>query len=228
MPSGSEPGTKGGRLRLNCISYQLGGTWNVQAQPPQLHRRPGPAAALRGPRPSRSRARGIRRGMFLGCGGRLPGDPRSAADRRRLHRRPRPQSDLRAGLQPPHRPRRGRGGVVRPGAGQLRPAARDVLADSQSDHPQPPGPGLRQPVPVGDLLPRSGSGGARDRVTRHRAAITATADRHGNHSGVSLLPGRGIPPALSGEARPGELRRHHRQSGPQAEGRSANSPQRRT
>jgi len=28
-----------------------------------------------------------------------------------------------------------------------------VLADSQSHHPQPPGLGLRQPVPLGDLLP---------------------------------------------------------------------------
>ena len=25
--------------------------------------------------------------------------------------------------------------------------------DPQSDHPQPPGPGFRQPVPLGDLLP---------------------------------------------------------------------------
>jgi len=29
----------------------------------------------------------------------------------------------------------------------------EVLADPQSDHPQPPGPRLRPPVPLGDLLP---------------------------------------------------------------------------
>ena len=54
----------------------------------------------------------------------------------------------------------------------------------------------------------------RDRVTRRRAVIAAAADRHADHPGVGVLPGRGIPPALPREAWPRDLRRHHRHPGP--------------
>src|SRR5262249_12139837 len=104
------------------------------------------------------------------------------------------------------RPRGGRGGVVRPGPGHLGAAASDVLADPQSDHPQPPGLRLRQPVPLGGLLPRRRPAESRDRRTRRRAAIAAAADRHADHPGVGVLPGRGGPPARHGKARPDQLR----------------------
>ena len=42
---------------------------------------------------------------------------------------------------------------VDPAQAQLRGPAPGVLADPQSDHPQPPGLRLRQSVPLGDLLP---------------------------------------------------------------------------
>ena len=87
------------------------------------------------------------------------------------------RTDLRAGLQAPHRPRRGGRSLVRPGQGRLRPAAGDVLADPQSGHPQPPGLGFRQPVPVGDFLSRRWPAGP----SRLQHA-TRSSDRGGGRS----------------------------------------------
>ena len=50
----------------------------------------------------------------------------------RLHRRPRRQPDLRAGLLRPHRPRRVDAGGLRPEEGELREAARRLLAQRRS------------------------------------------------------------------------------------------------
>ena len=111
--------------------------------------------------------------------------------------------------QAPHRPRRGGRGLVRPGPSQLRAAAPDILADPQSDHPQPPGLRFRQPVPLGDLLPWRWPARSRDRITRRKAAIGTAADRHADHPCVCVLPGRGVPPALLRETWPGQLRGHH-------------------
>ena len=41
-----------------------------------------------------------------------------------------------------------------------------VLVDPRPDDPQPAGLGLRQPVPLGDLLPRRRAGAAGDRLPR--------------------------------------------------------------
>jgi hypothetical protein len=55
---------------------------------------------------------------------------------------------------------------------------------------------------------------SRDRITRRRAAIAQAADRHADHPGVRVLPGREIPPALPRKAWPPRPRSHHPVNGP--------------
>jgi hypothetical protein len=55
---------------------------------------------------------------------------------------------------------------------------------------------------------------SRDRITRRRAAIAQAADRHADHPGVRVLPGREIPPALPRKAWPPRPRSRHPVNGP--------------
>ena len=64
-----------------------------------------------------------------------------------------------------------------PDGGQLRRAARCVLVDPRSHQPQPAGMGLRQPVPLGDLLRRRRPAAAGDRLSRRAADQPVQADR---------------------------------------------------
>ena len=54
-------------------------------------------------------------------------------------------------------PRRGGRGHLRPGADPVRAAARGLLGRARPDPAEPPGPGRRRPVPLGDLRPRRGA-----------------------------------------------------------------------
>src|SRR4051812_1935893 len=166
----------------------------------------------------RERDRDLRRRLLLGRGGRVPPRRRRHRHPRRLHRRPHRASDLPPGLRAPHRPRRGGRGHLRPGAGQLRGAARALLGRPRPDHAQPPGRRHRLSVPLRDLLHLTRAGSDRDQVAR-RAAGPARAerrprpaqapppDRHADRAGHHVLARRGLPPAVPREARPGDLRR---------------------
>ena len=87
----------------------------------------GAGAAVRGSRSGGGRARDLRRRVLLGRRGGLPPGQRGAADRCRLYRRTCAGPRLRARRQGPYGTRRSGRGVVRPGPGQLRRAAPDVL-----------------------------------------------------------------------------------------------------
>ena len=112
---------------------------------------------------------------------------------------------LRGRLLAQDRPRRGRRGDVRPGAGVVRRAARRLLAQAQSDAAQPAGLGHRRPVPLGRLRPRRGAARGGGALEGARAAALPQADRHADRARADLLRGRGLPPAVPREARPLEL-----------------------
>ena len=81
---------------------------------------------------------------------------------------------------------------------------------------QPPGARFRHPVPLGHLLPRRRAEG-RGRGLEAEASTPAAASPRPIATQIvpaaSVLSGRGIPPAISREARPGELPHLRRRSG---------------
>ena len=86
--------------------------------------------------------------------------------------------------------------------------ARRVFQAARPDHAQPPGAGLGHAVPLGDLLPLAGAGGAgtrQDRAADRRGPLQAEAHRHQGRAGADLLARRGVSPEVSGKARPGKL-----------------------
>ena len=72
--------------------------------------------------------------------------------------------------------------------------------------PQPAGLGLRQSVPLGDLLPRRRAGAAGDRLARRASGRPEPADRDPDRPRLDVLRRRGLPPALLREARRRGLR----------------------
>ena len=117
-----------------------------------------------------------------------------------------PDATSRSARTPPVTPRPWRSGLTRDR--QLRRAAEPVLVDPRPDHAQPAGLGLRQSVPVGDLLPRRRAGDAGDRLARPAPGWLVAADRDRDRPGGPVLRRRGLPPALLREARRRGLRDH--------------------
>ncbi len=66
------------------------------------------------------------------------------------------------------------------------------------------GPGPRQPVQVGDLLPQRRAEGRGDRFEREAGEVGQVfqADRDRDRPRRHLLAGRGVPPGLPGQTRP--------------------------
>ena len=94
------------------------------------------------------------------------------------------EPDLSRRLQRPHGSRRSRRSQLRPGAGELRAAARRVLRAARSDHAEPSRPGRRVAVSLGRLLPRRRAARSRrscDRAPRCGGSVPAT-DRHARSS----------------------------------------------
>src|SRR5581483_3626682 len=87
----------------------------------------------------------------------------------------------------------------------VRAAARRLLGQARPDAAEPPGLGRRRPVPLGDLLPRRRAAGGRAPVEGRAAEPAQRPRRHRRRAGADLLSGRGLPPAVPGEARAVEL-----------------------
>ena len=124
-------------------------------------------------------------GCFWGLEAAFSRDQGRRQDHSRLYGRADFESNLRARLRSWHGTRRGGRGLVRLLEAQLRRAGGVVLGDPQPDDTQPPGPGHRQPVPLGDLRPRRRPG---QRVACRAPEAAAQGDRHrdrarGRHSG---------------------------------------------
>ena len=158
------------------LVHTFEGVKGDQAQEPR--RRSGACTAVRGTRTGRSRARHIRRGLLLGCGGGLPPDPRGAADCRRLHRRPRPGPQLRTGLPAPHRSCRGGRGVVRPGPGH---ATRNCSRRSGGPTIRPPATG-RASISAASTARRSFTMTLASRKSRSRHATPSSNRADGRSS----------------------------------------------
>ena len=80
----------------------------------------------------------LRRWLLLVRGGRFRQAAGRAVHHLGLHRRQGREPELRAGDNQDHRPCRGGGNRLRPGQGELRAAARTLLAHHRPDHPGPP------------------------------------------------------------------------------------------
>ena len=141
----------------------------------------------RRPRPRTSRA--------AASGASSTTSSRARRDRRgqRLHAGARRPPDLQAGLHGHDRPRRDGQGGVRPGAHHLPPAAGGVLHDARSDAAQPPGAGLGDAVPLGDLV-HERRAEARGRGVHQGAAGRATDSAAGRSSPRWSRPRRSGPP----------------------------------
>src|SRR6266850_867807 len=115
-----------------------------------------------------------------------------------LHRRQGEEPELRAGVIGAHRPYRVGRGDLRPGEGELREAARDLLAEPRSDGEGPAVLRLGLAVPARDLLPFGGAEAARRGLQGEVGEREAfpPADPHADHAGERVLSGGGLPPGL--------------------------------
>ena len=143
--------------------------------------------------------------VFLAGRDRLRQHPRRPFDRGRLHRRRDRGAQLRGGLHRTHRSRRGGSSHLRSRSGLLCGAGEQVLRPSRSDPAQPPGPRLRPSVPLGDLLPQPRAGARCDRGQGAGPDRAPQPGRDRDRPRRAVLPGRGLSPALPGEARDGHL-----------------------
>ena len=89
-----------------------------------------------------------------------------------------------------------------PGQGHLRHAGRTVLPHAQPHPAEPPGAGLRHPVPFGDLHPWAGAAAHRrsDQGAGRCLGQVEEAGGHPDRARPRLLEGRGLSPALFREA----------------------------
>src|SRR5918999_386250 len=161
--------------------------------------------------------------------GRRVGVPAAAGRRlhgRGLHGRLRGRADVRAGLHRSHGPRRGGRGRLRARRDLLRRAPGRVLGRARPHAAEPPGAGRGHAVPVRGLLPLTRAGARGARVARAPAGAAVAADRDRGRGRVTLLAGRGLPPAVLREARHGAgLQERRPRFGSLREGGAAGTPQ---
>src|SRR6266511_215514 len=145
--------------------------------------------------------------MFLGSGGGVPAGRGRVGHGRRLFGRTARESDLRGRLLGKDRPCGDRRGRIRPVARLLRAASGRLLGEPRPDDVEPPGAGRRRAVQVRHLRPYAGAAGRSNRVEGETGEErqVQTPDRHADPAGLEVLAGRGVPPALPGEARPRSL-----------------------
>ena len=81
-------------------------------------------------------------------------------------------------------------------------AAGVLQRGARSDPTQPPGPGHRQPIPLGDLLHQPEQQKTAQDYIRQLTAARAflRAHRHASRAAAAILSGRGVSPELSGTA----------------------------
>src|SRR3954466_4580908 len=146
----------------------------------------------------------LRRRLLLVHRGSVREGARRDQRRLRIHRRQGEEPELRAGVGRPYRPRRGGAGDVRSEKGQLRKAARRLLAEPRPDGERSSVLRCRLAIPPGDLLHLARAEAPRRGIKGEvgEGAAFPPADPHRDHAGERLLSGGGISPGLLQEEFP--------------------------
>src|SRR5262245_15658621 len=191
-----------GRSRIGAVSdSRLQASERDHAHAPRVSRHPpDPRRLTLLPRNGRSRSREgqLRRRLLLVHGAAVRGARRRGVGHSWLYRRVEGQPDVRGGLGGRDWARRVDRGRLRPRQGELREAARRVLAQRRPDDSGRTVLRSRAPVPPRHLLPRRDAAPSRRGIEAGAGGVEEAAgpDRDRDRRRRAVLPGGGVPPGL--------------------------------